>query len=182
MRGRYPAGLAQGNPGDHVSVGDRLVSRAAAVGALAAGVAAGTVAVTNGLGGSGPATVAEAKAADATITSHFVRFGHDRVSIQVRPSGLVCFLVKQGTSTVARSCASHVYADEIAYASSRYAVGGLAGKDVKAVIVKLTKKGTVWADVKGGTFYAKVPKAHRVRAVVKVLRNGSRKTFTVTTS
>ena len=157
----------------------RTTTRAAAVGALAAGVIAGAVAVSSGLGGStGP--IGEAKAADATITSHAVRFGHGRVAIQVRPGGLMCFRVKQGTSTVARSCAGHLYADEITYATSRYAVGGLAGKDVKAVIVRLTRKGTVWATLKGGAFYADVPKGHNVRAVVKVLRDGSRKTFTVT--
>jgi hypothetical protein len=31
-----------------------------------------------------------------------------------------------------------------------------------------------------GAFYAQVPKGHNVRAVIKVLRDGSRKRFTVT--
>jgi hypothetical protein len=48
------------------------------------------------------------------------------------------------------------------------------------VIVKLTKKGTVWATLRRGAFYAKVPTGHRVRALVKVVRGGSRTTFTVT--
>ena len=72
--------------------------------------------------------------------------------------------------------------DEIAYASSRYAVGGLAGSDVTAVIVRLTGKGTVWATLKRGAFYTDVPAGHNVRAVVKVLRDGTRKAFTVTGS
>ena len=55
-------------------------------------------------------------------------------------------------------------ADQIAYASSRYAVGGVAGSDVRAVIVRLTKKGTVWATLRRGTFYAAVPRsAQRAR-------------------
>jgi HJR/Mrr/RecB family endonuclease len=140
------------------------------------------LAVASGFGGAAPATVGEAQAAEATITSHAVRFGPDRVAIQVRDGSLVCFRVKKGASTVARSCASHVSDDEIAYASSRYAVGGLAGRNVRAVIVRLTRKGTVWADLKSGAFYAEVPARHNVRAVVKVLRDGSRKSFTVTGS
>jgi hypothetical protein len=45
------------------------------------------------------------------------------------------------------------------------------------VIVKLTRRGTVWATLRDGVFYADVPSAYRVRAVVKLLRDGSRKTF-----
>ena len=98
----------------------------------------------------------------------------------MRPGGLACFTVNLGSSTVGRSCLGHLYPDEIVYASSRYAVGGLAGSDVRAVIVKLTRKGTTWATLRRGAFYAKVPKGYNVRAVVKVLRDGSRKSFTVT--
>ena len=53
---------------------------------------------------------------------------------------------------------------------------------MRSVIVKLTKKGTVWATLRRGTFYADVPKAHGPREVVKVLAGGARRTFTVTGS
>lgn len=158
----------------------RAGSRALAVGGLAAGIAAAYVAVVSGLGASGTGVVAQAKAADATITYHPVSFGQGFVGVQKRPGGLTCFTVNRGSSTVARSCASAIYPDQIEYASSRYAVGGLAGQDVRAVIVRLTRRGTVWATLKDGAFYATVPKGHNVRAVVKVLRDGTRKAFTVT--
>jgi hypothetical protein len=53
---------------------------------------------------------------------------------------------------------------------------------VRAVIVRLTSRGTVWATLKDGAFYAAVPKGHNVRAVVKVLAGGQRQSFTVTGS
>jgi hypothetical protein len=155
-------------------------TRSLAVGGFAAGVAAAVAAVVSGLAGGSPGALSQAKAAEATITSHTVAFGHARVAVQVRPGGLACFQVKQGTSTVARSCAASLAPDQIEYASSRYAVGGLAGTDVRAVIVRLTRRGTVWATLKRGAFYGAVPKGHNVRAVVKVLRDGTRKAFTVT--
>jgi hypothetical protein len=50
------------------------------------------------------------------------------------------------------------------------------------VIVKLTRRGTVWATLRDGVFYADVPMAYRVRTVVKVLRDGSRRAFPITLS
>ena len=158
----------------------RVGSRALAVGSLAAGVAAGLAAVLSALG-TAPEAVSQPKASTAPAAARSVAFGHARVV--VRPRGaLTCFRVNVGSSTVARSCSSHVAVDQIAYASSRHAVGGVAGADVRAVIVRLTKKGTVWATLRRGTFYARVPPAHNVRTVVKVLRDGTRKAFTVTGS
>jgi hypothetical protein len=159
-------------------MGRRLASRALAVGSLAAGLAAALSAILSGLGAR-TAVVAQANAADATISTRSVAFGHSRVRVQSRPSGRTCFSVMRGTSTVARSCASRIRSDQIAVASSRYAVGGLAGANVRAVIVKLTRKGTVWATLHRGAFYAEVPKRHAARAVVKVLRDGSRRSFSV---
>jgi hypothetical protein len=159
----------------------RVGRRALALASLAAAVAAGTAAVLSALGAPS-ATVSPAKAADAPLTSRSVAYGHSRVVVRVRPNGRICFLVNHGSSTVARSCSSGLAADEIGYASSRTAVGGIAGAHVRAVIVKLTNKGTVWATLRRGTFYADVPKAHEPRAVVKVLAAGARRTFTVTGS
>jgi hypothetical protein len=157
----------------------RRRSRTIAVGSLAAGGIACLAAIAAGM--SAPTTVvSQANAADAPITSRSVAFGHGRVRVQVRPGGLACFAVKRGPSTVARSCAATIAPDEISYATSRYAVGGLVGANVKAVIVRLTRKGTVWSTMRRGAFYAEVPPRHNVRAVVKVLRDGTRKAFTVT--
>ena len=156
-------------------------SRTLALSALTTGGAAGLAAVVTAL--SAPnSTVSEAKAASATasLAPRTVSFPGARVVLKARPGGLACFTVNLGTSTVGRSCLGHLYPDEISYASSRYAVGGLAGSNVRAVIVKLTRKGTVWATLRRGAFYAKVPRGYNVRAVVKLLRDGSRKTFTVT--
>jgi hypothetical protein len=156
-------------------------SRYFAVGGLAAGTAAGLAALFAALGAPAP-TVPQANAADATITYRSVAFGHGGVGVQQRPGGLLCFTVNVGSSTVARSCTGGLNPDQIEYASSRYAVGGLLGAEVRAVIVRLTSRGTVWAKLKNGAFYAAVPKGHNVRAVVKVLAGGKRQRFTVTGS
>ena len=153
------------------------------LGAVAAAVAAGAAAVLSALGApTGSVPPARAAAPGVTLGSRSVAFGNGRVVLRMRTSSLGCFRVVVGSSTVARSCTSSLTPDQIAYASSRYAVGGVAGSDVRAVIVRLTNKGTVWAALRRGTFYAAVPAAHNVRAVVKVLSDGSRTSFTVTGS
>jgi len=63
-----------------------------------------------------------------------------------------------------------------------HAIGGVAGSKVTAVIVKLTRRGTKWATLRHGVFYADVPIPYRVRAVIKVLRGGTRERFVVTTT
>jgi hypothetical protein len=161
----------------------RVGRRALAVASLAAAVAAGTAAVLSALG-AGAASISQAKAAApaAGPATQSVSFGNSGVVVKRRGAGLTCFQVRHGRSTVARSCTSPLADDEIAYASSRYAVGGLAGSSVRAVIVRLTDKGTVWATLRRGAFYADVPSGHNVRTVVKVLSDGTRTSFTVTGS
>jgi hypothetical protein len=160
----------------------RVGRRALALGSLAAAIAAGAAAVLSGLGAPSARVTSANAAAPVGVGSRNVAFGDGRVVLRMRTPSLGCFTVARGSSTVARSCVSSLGATEIAYASSRYAVGGVAGNDVRAVIVRLTKKGTVWATIRRGTFYAAVPPGYDVRAVVKVLSDGSRKTFTVTGS
>jgi hypothetical protein len=157
----------------------RLPGRLLALVSLGTAVAAGVLAVLSALGASSPA-LSQAKAAAPELASRSVPFGHSRVVVDVQPTGRVCFRVTRGSSTVASSCVPSLAADAIAYAQSRRAVGGVAGTGVRAVIVKLTRKGTVWATLRRNAFYAEVPKAHEVRAVIKVLADGSRRTFTVT--
>jgi hypothetical protein len=142
----------------------RVSGRAFAIGGFAAGLAAALVAVLAALAAPTP-TVSQAKAADITV----------RVRKQM--DGSRCFTV--GGVAATQTCVRGLQPDEIRYAATGSAIGGLAGLGVQAVIVKLTKKGTVWATLSGGTFYAAVPAGYRVRAVVKVLANGRRATFPV---
>jgi hypothetical protein len=151
--------------------------RAFAVGGLAAGAAAGLMAVLSALA----APASGVKSTQASITSSSTTFGAARVVVQVLPEGTVCYRVTESAGT-SRSCRSGVRSGEIGYAISPRGVGGVAGGDVRAVIVKLTRRGTVWATLRDGVFYADVPMAYRVRAVVKVLRDNSRKAFAVTPS
>ena len=151
--------------------------RALAVGGLVLGSAAALIAIASGLGAH-PSQIGAAKAAAATITRHSVRFEHAQVGIDQRPNGISCVTVTDG-GTPARSCLGNLNAQSISYAITDRGVGGLAGADVKAVIVRLTRRGTVWATIRNGAFYAAVPAAYRARRVVKVLRNGSRLGFSV---
>jgi hypothetical protein len=151
--------------------------RALAVGGLAAGTAAALVAVLTAF--SAPAS--GGSGAQATLTSHSTTFGVGRVTVQTLPNGTVCYRVTESTGT-SRACRSRVASGEIGFTLSPSAVGGVAGGDVRAVIVKLTRRGTVWSTLRDGAFYADVPPAYRVRVVVKVLRDGSRKAFAVTQS
>jgi hypothetical protein len=153
----------------------RVGSRALAVSSLAAGFAAAAAAVVSALGAPSAQVSQEGAAAPAS-SSRVVPFGVGRVSVRTQATGLTCFTVRGG-STPARSCVRSVGSHDIGYASSAGAIGGVAGVDVRAVIVRLTKKGTVWATLRHGAFFARVPAGYDVRAVVKVLRDGTRKTF-----
>jgi hypothetical protein len=121
------------------------------------------------------------RAAQATLTARTSTFGGARVAVQVLPTGVVCYRVTESSGT-SRSCRSRVRPGEIGFTISPRGIGGVAGGNVRAVIVKLTRRGTVWSTLRDGVFYADVPPAYRVRAVVKVLRDGSRKAFPVTPS
>lgn len=151
--------------------------RVLAVGGLALGLAAASIAVASGLGAH-PARIGEAKAAAATLTRHSVQFDRAQVQVEHRPNGLSCATVTDGGSP-ARSCLGKLGARSITYAVTDNGVGGLAGADVQAVIVRLTRKGTVWATLQDGAFYAAVPPAYRPRRVIKVLRDRSRQGFSV---
>jgi hypothetical protein len=151
--------------------------RVLAVGALGLSLAAALVAVASGLGAH-PSQIGAAKAAAATLTRHDVQFEQAQVRVEHRPNGLSCATVTDGSSP-ARSCLGKLGAQGITYAVTANGVGGLAGSDVQAVIVRLTRKGTVWATIRDGAFYAAVPLAYRPRRVIKVLRDGSRHGFSV---
>jgi hypothetical protein len=148
--------------------------RALAVGGLATGISAALVAVLSALG----APTSGVEAAQASLTSRSTSFGPAQVVVRVLPAGTVCYTVTESSGS-SRSCRSRVGAPEIGFTISPRGIGGVAGADVRAVIIKLNRRGTVWATLRDGVFYADVPPAYRVRAVVKVLRDGSRKAFPV---
>jgi hypothetical protein len=139
-------------------------NRAFVIGGLAAGLAAALAAVLAALAAPTP-TLSQAAAADIAISVHDAAGGGR------------CFTV--GGLAATHTCVPALQPDEIRYASSGGVIGGLAGLGVQAVIVKLTHKGTVWATLGDGTFYAAVPNGHRVRAVIKVLAGGRRETLRV---
>ncbi len=148
-------------------------SRTLALAGLAAGAAALLLAVLLAFG-SEQQTVAVAKAAEATIVSRTVHIGASRVAIRVLPGG-TCFTIHDGAST--HSCPKRLGPAEIGFAVTPHGVGGIAGRNVHAVIIRLTRKGTVWATLDKGAFYAKFPEGYRARSVVKVLRDGLRRAF-----
>jgi hypothetical protein len=158
----------------------RWANRTLVVVTVAAALYAGVFAVRSALDATSSPPVAAASAVEATVSSQTVSFGHDRVVTRVKPGGAACFKALKGSSKVASACFGALAADAIVYASSPTAVAGRAGPLVKAVIVRVTGKGTVWAQLKRGAFYAALPKGRRATKVIKVLKGGTRQSFTVT--
>lgn len=146
-----------------------------ALGGLATGLAALLVAVLSAVGAP-DGGVSSAKAADATISFRTVAIGAGSVHVTALPTG-TCFTVSDRDGS-AHACPARTGAPDIGFAETVHGIGGISGSDVVAVIVRLTRRGTVWATLKSGAFYARVPPGHQVRAVVKVLRGGSRTAFT----
>jgi hypothetical protein len=149
-------------------------NRVLALGGLAAGAAALAAAVLSAVGSPGEA-VSAAKAAEATIRSHTVTIGKGHVTVRALPSG-TCFTVRDAGGS-GHACPSRTDRQDLSFVLTPHGVGGIAGSEVRAVIVRLTRKGTVWATLRDGAFYAAPPPGYRVRAVVKVLRDGSRRSF-----
>jgi hypothetical protein len=65
-----------------------------------------------------------------------------------------------------------VYATGIA--GGRQVVAGAAGSRVRAVIARLTRRGTVWPSLRSGLFYAILPHGYRLHRLVAVLAGGRR--------
>jgi hypothetical protein len=144
---------------------------------LAAGAGAGLIAVQSAL--NAPASGVDA--ARATQTSRTASFGPAQVVVRVLANGIVCYRVIEPSGS-SHGCRASVRANEIGYTVAPRAIGGVAGAQVRAVIVKLTRRGTRWATLRDGVFYTDVPPAYRVRAVIKVLRDGTRERFEATPS
>jgi hypothetical protein len=153
----------------------RPARRVIVCGCFAAGAAAGAFAVLSAAGDP----VGGVSAAQATETSRTVAFAAGgSVAVRLLPGRTTCYTVRDDRGS-ARGCL-RPNAIRIGYVLAPHSIGGVAGANVRAVIVKLTRKGTVWATLRDGAFYARVPPAYRPRAVIKLLKDGSRRAFRVT--
>ena len=123
----------------------RARGRLLALLAFAAGTAAGVLAVLSAL----HAPVDGVEAAQATVAAHTESCGAAQVVVRKLPVGTTCYRVL-ATGGSAHACRARIRANDIGYTIAPRAIGGVAGKNV--------------------------------RAVIKVLRDGSRKRFTVTPS
>lgn len=145
-------------------------------GGLAAGAAGVFVAVSSGLGAATTSGVAAAEAVRVQTVKHTVHIDGTAVRVTKKPSGAVCF-----TAPHAADCAPRLGSTQLAYATGRdgrrVVLAGVAGPGVKAVIARLSKKGTVWPKLSDGAFYAVLPAHHRLTGIVKVLAGGRRVTF-----
>jgi hypothetical protein len=159
----------------------RTRSRGLALAGFAAALAAGLVAVVTALGHEPPA---ENVAAAAERASQTVAFGAARVGRSTGPSGAVCYQVNRAGVRLARACAPRLGEREISYVVARRGTGqlvlaGVSGREVVAVLARLAPTGSLNATLRAGAFYAPIPRGYTVRAVEKVLRDGSRRLFRV---
>lgn len=143
---------------------------------LAAAAVGVVLAVSNGLGAATTGGVAAAQAVRIQVT-RTVHLDGTVVRVTQKTNGAVCF-----TAPHAGDCAASLGASQLAYATGRsgrhVVLTGVVGSSVKAVIVRLSNKGTVWPKLRNGAFYAVLPADHRLTGIVKVLAGGRRITFT----
>ncbi|HEY3185469.1 MAG TPA: hypothetical protein VGJ77_21675 [Gaiellaceae bacterium] len=160
----------------------RTRNRGLAIAGFAAAIAAGFVAVVTALGHEPPAGGVAAAAAERA--SQTVAFGAARVGRSTSPSGAVCYQLNRSGVRLARSCAPRLGDRELSYVLARRGTGqlvlaGVAGREVVAVLARLAPAGSRNATLRAGAFYAPIPRGYTVRAVEKVLRDGSRRLFRV---
>src|SRR5436305_5903729 len=128
----------------------RARGRVLALLAFGAGTAAALVAVMAAL--HAPVdSVDGVDAAQASPTAHTETFGAAQVVVRKLPPGSTCYRVLEASGS-SHACRAHVHANEIGYTVAPRAIGGVAGKNVRAVIVKLTRRGTKWATLQNGVF------------------------------
>jgi hypothetical protein len=160
----------------------RTRSRALALAGFGAAIAAGLVAVVSALGQE-PRTE-DVGAAAAARANRTVAFGAARLGRSTSPSGAVCYQLNHSGTRLARACVSRLGDGELSYVLARRGTGqlvlaGVSGGDVVAVLARLAPVGSRNATLRDGAFYAAIPRGYTVRAVEKVLRDGSRRLFRV---
>lgn len=152
-------------------------SRVLVLGGLAAAVAGVFIAVSSGLGAATATSgVAAAEATKLQTVHRAVDVGGTTVRVTTKPSGSVCYSaphVSDCTSSLGDAQLSYT----TAHAGGRVVLAGVAGPHVKAVIARLTHKGTIWPALRNGAFYAVLPHGRGLRSIVKVLAGGRRVAF-----
>lgn len=151
-------------------------SRALVFGGLAAGAAGVFIAVASALGAPTTSGVAAAQATRLQTVTHTVRIDGTRVKVTTKPSGSVCYSAP-GVSGCAASLADGQLSYATGHAGKRVVLAGVAGRGVKGVIARLSRKGTVWPTLHDGAFYTVLPHGHRLTGIVKVLAGGHRVAF-----
>ena len=151
-------------------------SRVLVFGGLAACAAGIFMAISSALGAGTTSGVAAAQAVRLHTVHATVTIDGVAVHLTTKPSGSVCY-----SAPHVSACASSLADSQLAYATgragSRVVLAGVAGASVKAVIARLTHKGTVWPTLRSGTFYAVLPHGYRLASIVKVLAGGRRVAF-----
>ncbi|HEX5449235.1 MAG TPA: hypothetical protein VFW85_04185 [Gaiellaceae bacterium] len=145
-------------------------------GALCAVILAAVFAVTGALGSPAASSgVAGARATVVSAASRSVTVAGATVVV-TRKRGATCYRAPQ-----VAGCASTLAADQFSYATGhvgkRVAVAGVAGSEVRAIIARLSRGGTVWPKLEDGVFYAVLPRGYQLRSMVKVLAGGRRVSF-----
>ena len=143
-------------------------------GALGAVTLAAAFAV-NGALGSSTATSGVAGARATLVSASSVRIDGATIAVTRKGSG-ACYRGPQVSG-----CAATLTAGQISYATGRdgkrVVLAGIAGRNVRAVIARLSRGGTVWPKLENGVFYAVLPRGFRLRSLVKVLAGGRRVSF-----
>jgi hypothetical protein len=151
-------------------------SRAQVFGALAAVAVGVFVAIASALSASSTSGVAAAQAVRLHAVTRTVRIDGAGLKVTRNPSGSVCY-----SAPHVSGCAPSLAGGRLAYATgrsgSRTVLAGIAGPGVKAVIARLSHKGTIWPTLSGGAFYAVLPHGYRLTSIVKVLAGGRRVAF-----
>jgi hypothetical protein len=145
-------------------------------GGLAAGALGVFLAVSSALGAATTTGVAAAHTVKLQTVRHTVHIDGTAVTVTTKPSGSVCF-----AGPHVSGCAPSLADSQLSYATgkagSRVVLAGVAGPSVKAVIARLSHKGTVWPALHTGAFYVVLPHGHRLTSIVKVLAGGRRVAF-----
>jgi hypothetical protein len=153
-------------------------SRALVFGGLAAAAVGVFIAVALAFSAATTSGVAAAQAVRLQTVRRTVHIDGHAVIVTTKPSGSVCF-----TGPHVSGCAASLADTQLAYATgklgSRMVLAGVAGPNVKAVIARLSRKGTVWPTLHTGAFYAVLPHGRRLTSIVKVLSGGRRVAFHV---
>jgi hypothetical protein len=117
-----------------------------------------------------------------------VLVGGVQIRIETDPNQEVCYeALRPGVvhmHTALRACVKHLRAREIAFViatrhTRQQMIAGLTGKRVAKMFVQLTPRRTWAPKRRNGAFFGYVPVGYTILAVVKVLDDGTHRSFAV---